>query len=205
MIRQAIFSDVRNCSELTLMAGENEFRYFFPFGDKKILHLLERFFNYEKIIFSKENYWVEENNNNIRGAMLCIPGKIKKTLENGVGKYLLGITKTTGLLGLLHIARRRSLSKSFPEIGDNELYINTIAVYPQYRGQKVASALLGKAIVLADEMRLNKLSLIVEIDNHQAMDVYEKKGFTIAKTIEFNKKYHLQSLFGFHKMILDIS
>ena len=204
MIRRATISDVRNCSELTLMAGKNEFRYFFPLGDKTILRLLEWFYNCKKVIFSKENFWVEEHNNTIRGAMLCVSGKVKKTMENSIGKLLSGITKITGIKGLLSIAGRGFLSRSFPKIAHNEFYINSISVYPQHRGQKVASALLEKAMDIAGEMHLRRLSLVVEIDNYTAIEVYKKRGFTIDKTIKFDQKYHKKNLFGFHKMILDI-
>lgn len=63
------------------------------------------------------------------------------------------------------------------ETSEGELYIDTLAVVPEYRRQGVASALLRRAIERAKEHRL-PAGLLVEPHNSNARALYEKIGFT---------------------------
>lgn len=57
-----------------------------------------------------------------------------------------------------------------------ELYVDSLGVFPAYRGRGVAQALLRSAIVKAGTCGL-RLGLIVEKENHPARALYESVGF----------------------------
>lgn len=59
----------------------------------------------------------------------------------------------------------------------DEGYITNVAVYPQYRGTGVATALINKVFDFAKEKGLSFVSLEVRASNTQAVSLYQKTGF----------------------------
>lgn len=59
----------------------------------------------------------------------------------------------------------------------DEGYITNVAVYPQYRGIGVATALINKVFDFAKEKGLSFASLEVRASNTAAVSLYEKTGF----------------------------
>lgn len=59
----------------------------------------------------------------------------------------------------------------------DEGYITNVAVYPQYRGIGVATALINKIFDFAKEKGLSFVSLEVRASNTAAVSLYEKTGF----------------------------
>lgn len=59
----------------------------------------------------------------------------------------------------------------------DEGYITNVAVFPQYRNQGIASALIGRVFELAEEKALAFASLEVRVSNFEAVALYEKLGF----------------------------
>lgn len=59
----------------------------------------------------------------------------------------------------------------------DEGYITNVAVYPQYRGIGVATALINKVFDFAKEKGLSFVSLEVRASNTAAASLYEKTGF----------------------------
>lgn len=59
----------------------------------------------------------------------------------------------------------------------DEGYITNVAVFPQYRNQGIASALIGRVFELAEEKVLTFVSLEVRVSNFEAVALYEKLGF----------------------------
>lgn len=56
-------------------------------------------------------------------------------------------------------------------------YVNNIAVFPEYRRQGVGTALLKMAMLTADAMGTDFISLEVRKSNAEAISLYEKLGF----------------------------
>lgn len=71
--------------------------------------------------------------------------------------------------------------KSMPEEG--ELFVEFMAVKPQYRGMGVGTALLRKAIDFAREGGFTRVRLFVRAENTSAKRLYEKLGFVVEKPI----------------------
>ena len=59
----------------------------------------------------------------------------------------------------------------------DEGYITNVAVFPQYRRQGAATALINKVFEFAKEKSLSFVSLEVRVSNSEAVSLYEKLGF----------------------------
>lgn len=59
----------------------------------------------------------------------------------------------------------------------DEGYITNVAVFPQYRKQGAATALINKVFEYATENALSFVSLEVRVSNHDAVSLYENLGF----------------------------
>ena len=61
----------------------------------------------------------------------------------------------------------------------DELYINTVCIAPQFRGRGIGTELLHYAEVIAKQQGFSKLSLNVEIQKEQAIRLYKRLGYEI--------------------------
>ncbi|WP_323704308.1 GNAT family N-acetyltransferase [Mammaliicoccus sp. Dog046] len=63
------------------------------------------------------------------------------------------------------------------EADDGDLYIESIAVFSEFRGKGIASQLMTYIFDLAKESGYKQVSLNCEVDNEGAMKLYKKLGF----------------------------
>lgn len=204
MIRKAEAKDKAAITKLHYMAGEHFFNYFFASTKKTALTILNRLYKPPDTIFSKDFFWVYEDQGTIQGAISLFPGMEKKLLEENIGKQGKELAQIAGLFKTIQMMFRGSLHKYMPPIYDDELYVQALAVFPPYRGQGVSSALLHHALQYANGQQLPKVSLLVEIPNEHAIMVYNKYGFRITMTQQFKRKYRKHKLYGVHKMVADV-
>jgi ribosomal protein S18 acetylase RimI-like enzyme len=204
IIRKAEGKDKADISKLHYVAGEHFFNYFFASTKTTALNILDRLYEPPDTIFSKDFFWVYEDQGTIRGAISLFPGMDKKFLEENIGKQGKELVRIAGLFKTIQMMFRGSLHNYIPPIYDDELYIQALAVFPQYRDQRVASALLHHAFQYANEQQLPKVSLLVEIPNEHARMVYTHYGFRITMTQQFKSKYQKHKLYGVHKMVAEV-
>jgi len=205
MIRKAELKDKTDISRLHYMAAPNIFNYFFASTRNKALKILDRLYETPDTIFSKDFFWVNEEHGKIKGAISIFPGKDEKLFEKNIGKYGKELVQMAGVFTAVKMIFRDSLNKFFPAINEDELYIQALAVFPEYRGQRIASTLIRNAFDYARQIKLTKVSLLVEITNEHAVMVYKKYGFYITHTQEFKSKYRKHELYGIHKVVAEIS
>jgi ribosomal protein S18 acetylase RimI-like enzyme len=203
VIRKAELKDKTDISRLHYMAAPNIFNYFFA-GTKTALAVLDRLYEKPDTIFSKDFFWVNEENGTIKGAISIFPGKEEKLLEKNIGKYGKELAQIMGFFTAVKMIFRGSLSKYFPTINDDELYIQALAVFPEYRGQRIASPLLRHAFGYARQIKLARVSLLVETPNEHAVMVYKKYGFRITTTQTFKSNYRKHRLYGIHKVVAEV-
>jgi ribosomal protein S18 acetylase RimI-like enzyme len=204
MIKKAEAKDKAVISKLHYMAGELFFNYFFSCTKRTALKILDQVYEPPDTIFSKDFFWVHEDRGTIQGAISVFPGMHKKLYEENIGKQGKKLAHIAGYFSAIKMMLRGSLSNYMPPIDDDELYIQALAVFPQYRGQRVASALLQHAFEYAKQQHLPKVSLLVEIPKEHARMVYTHYGFRITMTQHFKRKYHKHKLYGVHKMVADV-
>jgi ribosomal protein S18 acetylase RimI-like enzyme len=152
-------------------------------------------------MYSKENIVVEEESGKIRGLILAYPASDMRLFSKNMLRCIKELFMISGFSKILKMISRLSLNKYLPVTENDGYYISNLAVFEEYRGRGIAIKLLGKVEEMAKEKGLNKLSLVVEIDNSRAISVYEKSGFRVVEKVVLPKKYHEHNLFGFYKMI----
>lgn len=76
----------------------------------------------------------------------------------------------------------RDFSNMTDETQAGELYIDSLAVDPQYRGQGIASCLLDATKSKAADMGLPAVGLLVDEGNPNAERLYTRKGFVFVGT-----------------------
>jgi ribosomal protein S18 acetylase RimI-like enzyme len=204
MIRKAGVKDKADITKLHYMAGEHFIDYFFASPKTTALEILNRLYEPPDTIFSKDFFWVDEDQGTIGGAISFFLGRDKKFLEENIGKQGKKFAHIAGLIPTIKMVFRASLHKYMPQIYDDELYIQALAVFPKYRGKRVASALLRHAFAYAEQQQLPKVSLLVEIPNEHATMVYQRYGFLITQTQLFKRKYRKHQLYGIHKMVAEV-
>ena len=68
---------------------------------------------------------------------------------------------------------------------------DTVSVFEEFQGQGFAKELFSFIEKRAKDLGFNKLSLLVDFDNHKALNLYEKIGFKKNTILEVSKhNYH---------------
>jgi ribosomal protein S18 acetylase RimI-like enzyme len=86
------------------------------------------------------------------------------------------------------------------EAGAGEQFINNVAVLPNFQGQGVGSQLLAFVEDKAKTTGLGTSSLCVDIENERARRLYERLGYQVIGTIEFEQLSRSIGYKGFHRM-----
>ena len=204
MIRKAEARDRADISRLHFIAGPNINKYFFASDEATVIRLLERLYDTPQTILSMEYFRLDEENSAVKGAICIFPAGEKKLLERNIGKYVRDIIRIASPAAVIKMALHNTLNKRLPAFNDDELYIEALAVYPEFRGQGVSSALLKYAFEQARRLNLPKISLMAETPNEHAISIYKKYGFVITETVELGPGYRKYNLYGAHKMVAEV-
>jgi len=125
------------------------------------LNDLDEIYSLEEIIYPN-HHWSKED--------------YEKELTNKLAYYKCAVNsdnKITGHLGFWHLFE--------------EAHLVTIEVLPEFRGQKIASALMINLIEECYKLMIKYITLEVREGNIAAVSLYKKFGFT---TIGMRKKYY---------------
>ncbi|GFN32841.1 GNAT family N-acetyltransferase [Paenibacillus xylaniclasticus] len=133
--------------------------------------------------FSAKQVVVAEEGGLIAGMILCYHGSEADKLDAPIVAQL---RKRKGNSDLV-------IDK---EADEDEYYIDSIAVFPQFRGRGIAKALLQAAEEAAAACGWRKIALNVEYGNDRAARLYRAFGYTPDKTITINGSsfYHMVKL-----------
>ena len=205
MIRKAEFDDIDTLSQLLYQSGPNLFRYILQVDENKLYKVIYHILKRDGVIYSKDYFSVLEQDSIVKGAISLVPGNEIKEAEKKMVNTFLDIIKTIGLTKTFRMLARIEFLNSFPEIHNDDFFINSIAVIPEFQGQGIASELLKSAFTKARELGFTKISLYVETVNEHAINVYQKYGFKITQTVIFKEKYNKFKLHGIQKMVADVS
>lgn len=86
------------------------------------------------------------------------------------------------------------------EAQPDELYIDSIAILPQYRRKGIAKELIMRALNKAKDMKIDKIGLLVDKDNPHAERLYTTQGFRYVDDTNWggHPMKHLQYLITFY-------
>lgn len=203
-LREPYIDESGDCARLLYISGPHIYSYSFVESKPKLYELFALFYKTPGTVYSREHIVVEEEDGEIRGLILSYPAKDMQQLGKNLLGCIRGMLMISGPLNFLRMLFRLRLNKYLPVTEHDGLYISNLAVFEEYRGMGIAVKLLKRVEETALERGLNKLSLIVEIDNSRAIKVYEKFGFQVVERVILPKEYNKYNLFGFDKMIKEM-
>ncbi|RLI78607.1 hypothetical protein DRP05_06820 [Archaeoglobales archaeon] len=70
----------------------------------------------------------------------------------------------------------------------NRAVIMKVAVHPEYRNRRIATELLKAILEILKEKGIEDVEIDVDMMNRSAIELYEKAGFKIARTIPMNSE-----------------
>ena len=179
MIRKAAPRDVIMVVPLLILAmGELAAKFSNTDDLASTNALFEHFFLENDNQYSYINFLVYEEDGKVQGALNAYDGAKLIELRHNF---------------LEHLAAHNGL-KDFnpePETQAGEFYFDTLAVNPEMQGKGIGKQLIDAGIEWADEFGINKVGLLVEVNNEKALKLYRNKGFEIANQISFiGGSYH---------------
>ena len=171
MIRQAHPSDNKRIAELCFMIWEDmELDIVNEISKERLMNILElSVVNVEYRSYYK-NVWVYEVDGKVAGCVIAYDGKHELDYEENWLK-----------LPLDEDIRKYGTPLPVKEAADDEMYIETVATFPEYRGQGIATQLMTYLLEMYSE---KKWSLNCDYDNEKALGLYEKLGFKTVSDID---------------------
>ena len=145
-----------------------------------VLRVLEQFFREEEGRLSYRQAGVCEVEGRTAGVVVAYAGNEAKRLDKPIIERL-RIMKSDPALTL------------DPEADEDEFYIDTLSVSPDFSGRGIGSALIRAAEVKAQQCGFQKIALAVLTSNTRAHALYLKSGYKADKEIIINKQvyYHM--------------
>lgn len=180
MIKQAQKDNIDNISKLIFdaihniankLTGENE--------EEKILETLDFYIQMDICRLSYNNIYVYEVNKKIVGILIAYSSNDTKKLDTPI---------------LEHLKTKNIFLDSFEkEYFEDEFYIDTVSVSPDFQGQGIAKELFDFAFKKAIELGFKKVSLLVDFKNKNAKTLYKKLGFRENKALKLagSNFYHM--------------
>lgn len=136
-------------------------------SDPKIIEqLFEHFFKQKDNQYSYQNTLVFIENDQVLGSINAYDGA-----------KLLELRKTF----LNHLTENYNLINFHPEpeTEAGEFYLDTISVDPKAQGKGIGKALIEAGVEWGKRIGHKRIGLLVEMENHKALKLYQNKGFNI--------------------------
>ncbi|WAT10908.1 GNAT family N-acetyltransferase [Rouxiella badensis] len=169
VIRPATADDAEQVIELISFADENALLYLTGKSDlQEAKAVYRRGFCREDVYYSylfTQACFIEGH---LAGCILAFPGYLEPTF----------IAETDSTLPLVR------------EAEDDELYIDSLSVYPAFRGQGLSRYLIDATKTQALRYQLSKLSLLADDTKPHLEKMYARYGFITEKEITLNGVVH---------------
>jgi len=172
ILRKGLPEDAPDFANLTLLSEPELFPAMFGSGARNVLQNL---FRQRRNLFSFEHSYFIEVDGTKAGMIL---GREKKRREEWrTGLLMIKYMKLEFFARIPVLLKTLSLAG---RAGDKEYYISSIAVYPEFRGNKLGTTLLLKEEEEAKRCGAPKSTLDVRVDNQDAIRLYNKLGYLVA-------------------------
>ncbi len=175
-IRQATPEDAEEAAKLICMAWEECACVLAgTTNEKEIQKVIKAFYQQPHNILSYQNVEIAEGEKGVAGLVLAYPSDYYEQLNKLVAEKLPSIYQsdmTDFQSKVIPLFKKR-------EAKPGEYYIDSLAVYPQYRSCGVGSRLLKVAHLKSRKRGIKKISLIVKMGNKAALNLYKKLGYSI--------------------------
>lgn len=201
-IRKATSLDVNQASILLQQALASFGDHIFGNGDQeKSLLVLKKLYLAGENRFNFRHSFLAEKGNQIAGLLLAFRSNLMTRLDLLTGQQLLRILRPVEMLQLMMRVIKNPVIK---ETGKEEFYISDLAVFPEFRGQKIGSALLDFCEEQARKLELKKCSLLVTKENEKAQSLYLTKGYKIIEFIQSPSIFGQKIDMGHFRMVKEV-
>jgi len=174
-IRKGSLYDAKDFADLIILSAPS---FLSTLYGNKVKNILINLFVKGNNLFGFHHTYFAEIVHNKAGMILGYDWQLKRREDLQTGLLLLKN------MGVDFFKRLHSFIKSKNTVGwvyEKEYYISNVAVYPKYRGMGIGTSLIDKVEKEAQHCGANRLSLDVETENMNAINLYKKLGFMIAK------------------------
>ncbi|MBS7332738.1 GNAT family N-acetyltransferase [Faecalibacter bovis] len=149
-------------------------------NSEKAIEFLTELIKIENNQYSYENTWIYEIDDKIAGTCILYDGALLEILRKPV-------------LDLLASQYNRNINPQ-DETESGEIYIDNVAIFPEYRGKGIGSEIFQFII---DEFAIKQgktLGLLVDFNNLRAKKLYESLGFKVVgeKQLMSENHFHMQ-------------
>jgi len=189
VVRPAKPSDARRAAHLLFVTFKRTASFIIGLGDeKRAINILTQLFKLPGHRLSYEFTNIVMNNGHVIGLCTCFPGRRLVKLDRHLGRLIL---KQYHVRGKLAVIQRGWPLIFIKESASDEYFLSSLAVKKSFRGQGVGTQILVKVEEKAKQASLEKISLMVAIENQDARRFYERNGYKIkAIHLESNKRVH---------------
>lgn len=142
-------------------------------SEEKALEVLEQYFRADEGRLSYRQSAVKEIDGEVAGIIVAYGGDQAAELDRPI-------------LDRLRKLKNDPTVTLDQEADEDEYYIDTLSVSPQFGGKGIGSALMLHAENRAKELKYHKIALAVVTDNHRAHSLYDRKGYETDKDIMIN-------------------
>ena len=176
-IRKATINDATLIAKVVAMAIGEESAILY--GGENYMNVFEEIALLENSQYSYRNAFVAE-----------VDGKAAGAVDAYDGAELYPLRKTTLEIIYKHTAKELQMAD---ETDSSEFYLDSLAVFPEYRGRGIGA----KLILAVKEKAFNEynknLGLLVDFENPDAERLYQSVGFERADVKDFlgHKMWHL--------------
>ena len=179
-VRPATQGDVSLAVEgLRLSIGDLADRVFGSVPGHPTPDVLADLFTSPRGRFSYRYATIAEWNGQPVGFLVAYPSRWMPRLYLELGRLLLV------RFSIVDIIRSVWPLRAFAKVQEarrGEYYVSNLAVSPQYEGRGIGSRLLAYVDEQAQKYHLRKCSLLVDVQNDRARNLYERSGYHIRRT-----------------------
>jgi ribosomal protein S18 acetylase RimI-like enzyme len=175
IIRKGLPEDAQDFSNLSLLSDPVFCQAIFGSGTRNILQNL---FRQRRNLFSFEHSYFIEVNGKKAGMILGYDGKSERGETWRTGLLMIKYMKLGFFIKILALLKLKALS-AVGRVEDNEYYISNLAVYPEFRDNKLGTNLLVRAEEGAKRCGAEKMALDVAVNNQGAIRLYNRLGYLI--------------------------
>lgn len=199
-IRSADPDDAEFASGLIYLSMGGLADYLFGGVHLSVDEILSGLFLLKNNRFSWGTMDIAERDGKPVGMLVSYPGWEFTDRELAVG---VGLLKVCGFWGTMRLSFRALSVASGVETHRDEYYLANMAVSPDFQGRGIGSGLLAHAEIKAQQIGLNKCSLVVDTENRAARRLYERFGYRVALTKNYSGRA-AQAHAGYHRMVKEL-
>lgn len=173
IVRKGLPEDAQDFANLMLLSAPTLFFNIYGPEAKSVIRYL---FRQRKNLFSFEHSYFIEKDGVKAGMIIGYDWKTVRDEKWRTGLLLIKYMRYKFFAKILLLLKAKNI---VGKVEDNEYYISNVAVYPEFRDNKLGTNLLSKIEKEAKRCNAEKSTLDVETNNQNAIRLYKRIGYSV--------------------------